>query len=408
VIETRRPYAALYYPYATFGDERWLAESLLSWDRVALIRPQGAEASLASAGPVERAILAHPGQDFINPVTPDDESLERVYEAFEAADREAVDALRERYGPDARGGLASPARPTRQAAPAAADPRLIWIFAADRESKMSYGMAELLLMSGLAVESVDSDHQRWLGLHPQLAAVYLTALSGELARTRGYVACTDDLAAHRAAGAMDLDQIDRTLYGRRPRAGIAPTVQQVEARYLHIALRAGLHPVNVAEVPVETLLSFRDQHQREIRAFRDHLASIERELVAMTGIADADELARALQEVYDTRTREQVDDLRTAMRRSGIQTALRALTLKLDVTGAGLTLPGLAAGAAATALGAPVVAGLAPVALALTATPLIAGYRRARHRQQDSPFAFLIAAEHALGADAALRETLPQ
>lgn len=404
----RLPYAALYYPYATFGDERWLKESLLSWDRVALIRPTGVEASVAAAGPVERSILAHQHEDFVDPVTPDDESLERVYDAFSIADQESLDQLQRRYGPEARDRLAAPARPTRQAAPAVADARLIWVYAADYHSKMNYAMAELLLSRGLAVEARDRGRERWLGMHPQLASVYLTALTGELARTRGYVACTDDIAAHRAAGALDLDQIDRALSGRRARLGIAPTVQHVEARYLHIALQAGLRPVNLEQVSVETLLDFREQHRREILAFRDHLSSIERQLAGMTSVVDEHELARHLQDVYEDRTREHVDNLRTAMNRSGIQTALRALTLKLDLAGAGATLPGIAAGALATAVGAPVAAGLAPVAVALSAAPLITGYRQARREQRESPLAFLIAAERELGADAALREALPQ
>jgi hypothetical protein len=56
-VEAHLPYAALYYPYATFGNERWLKESLLTWDRVALIRPVGAEADLSVIGPIEQAIL---------------------------------------------------------------------------------------------------------------------------------------------------------------------------------------------------------------------------------------------------------------------------------------------------------------------------------------------------------------
>jgi hypothetical protein len=408
--QARHPYAALYYPYATFGDERWLKESLLSWDRVALIRPTGVEASVAAAGPVERSILAHQHQHkgFVDPVTPDEESLERVYDAFWNSDQESLDQLQRRYGPEARDRLAAPARPTRQAAPAVADPRLIWVYAAERDSKMNYSMAELLLRRGLAVETHDREHQMWLGMHPQLASVYLTALTGELARTRGYVACTDDIAAHRAAGALDLDQIDRALSGRKARPGIAPTVQHVEARYLHIALQAGLRPVNLEQVPVEKLLDFRQQHRSEILAFRDHLSSIERQLAGMTRIADEHELARHLQDVYEARTREHVDNLRTAMNRSGIQTALRALTLKLDLAGAGATLPGFAAGAVATAIGAPVVAGLAPVAVALSAAPLITGFRQARREQRESPLAFLVVAERELGSDAALREALPR
>lgn len=187
----------------------------MSWDRVALIRPTGVEASVAAAGPVERSILAYEINDFVDPVIPDGESLERIYDAFSDADRESLDRLQHRYGPEALDRLVAPARSTRQAAPAVADPRLIWVYAAEHDSKMNYMMAELLLRRGLAVESRDREHQRWLGMHPRLASVYMTALTGELARTRGYVACTDDIAAHRAAGALGLDQIDQTLTGRR-------------------------------------------------------------------------------------------------------------------------------------------------------------------------------------------------
>jgi hypothetical protein len=96
------------------GSRPCLKESLLSWDRVALIRPTGVEASVAAAGPVERSIYQH--EDFVDPVTPDNESLERVYDAFSNSDQASLDQLQRRYGPEARDRLAAPARPTRQAA----------------------------------------------------------------------------------------------------------------------------------------------------------------------------------------------------------------------------------------------------------------------------------------------------
>ena len=70
-------YAALYYPYATFGNEHWLRQALLFWDSVGLIRPAGAETELAERGPVEQAI-AREEPEFLEPLTPRDDDLQPV------------------------------------------------------------------------------------------------------------------------------------------------------------------------------------------------------------------------------------------------------------------------------------------------------------------------------------------
>lgn len=404
-VEAHLPYAALYYPYATFGDERWLKESLLAWDRVALIRPAGAEADLSLIGPIERAILREePG--FIDPRTPDDHVLYTLHEVFESSPPSSWQQLRERYGPERRAGLSRPARTTRQAAPSNADPRLTWIFADERNGKMSHLLSYRLQEEGLAETYEGNMGGLWLGLHPRFAAIYMTALAGQLARHAGLVAVTDDAGTHRVAGALDLAQLDAQLIGRRGQRPPAATVEEAEVVYLNVALNASPHPVDLDTVPVEKLLEFRAGHMQELERFRDHLTSLGPRLAGMGSITSQRDLEEALLELYRAKTQPAVDQLRESMSRSGLTTVLRALTLKFDVTGAATALPGMAAGAIATAAGAPPEAGLLPVAVALAAVPLIGANRQLRREARESPVAFLLAAEREMSPQALLNQSI--
>ena len=404
-VEAHLPYAALYYPYATFGNELWLKESLLTWDRVALIRPAGAEADLSVIGPVEQAIIREE-PNFIDLLTPDDYVLSTLRDVFESSPPESWQQLRQRYGPEQRAQLDRPARTTRQAAPANTDPRLIWIFADERHSKMSHLLRHRLQGEGLAETHRGGRGGVWLGLHPRFAAVYMTALAGQLARHSGLVAVTDDVGAHRVAGALDLAQLDAQLTGRPAQRPRAATVELAEVAYLHVALTASPHPVDLETVPVERLLEFRAEHKQELEQFRDHLTSLGPRLAGMGEITSERDLAESLHQLYRVKTQPAVDQLRESMSRSGLRTVLRALTLKFDVTGAALALPGMGAAAVATAAGAPPEAGLLPVAVALATVPVVGAHRQLRREARESPVAFLLAAERELSPHALLSQAV--
>jgi hypothetical protein len=404
MMEIRQPYTSLYYPYATFGDERWLRGSLLSWDRISLIRPAAVEASVGEAGPAER-IIKRMLPDFIAALSPSDDDLLLVSNAIEG---DGLQRLYGRFGPEARQALASPVTATRQIGPVDADPRLLWIFAGDLESKMTYHLADQLTSRYLAQSAEDTQHQLWLGLHPTFGRVYLTALSGVLARNHGFVAVTDDSDVHRAAGALSLDQIDRQLIGRIDRVGgIASTPRAAEEIYLHVALAASPQPVDLGKVPIENLIDFHGNHEEEIRAFRRHLDELAPRLLGLADVTDPQSLDWHLRRIYDDETRDLVDALHRALNRSRIATVLRTLTVKFDLSGAMLTAPGLAAVGIGGLFGVSAAVASAPVAVALSAIPIVHDYRRERAEQTKSPVAFLLAAERELGPKQMLSASLP-
>lgn len=401
-VGTWASYAALYYPYATFGDEHWLRRALLFWDSVSLIRPTGTETALAARGPVEQAV-AREEPDFLDPLTPDDDELYPVSEGIREAKTASFDALRQRYGPAARAALTAAARPTRQAAPADADPRLIWVYTADRDSKMGWVLADQLLRHKLAEECRDDRGGRWLGMHPRFAAVYLTALAGQMARRRALVAVTDDVAVHRAAGPAVLDTIDQALAGRRPTG--TGSLREVQAQYLHVALTALPEVVDVDQVPAEKLLAFRHAHFEQITAFRTYLSGLEDRLLALATVDDTEALETRLRELYRQETEPLLNDLRGSMRRFGFRTALGTLGLKIDVQATGATLAALGATTAATAaIGIPAVAITAPFGIAMAVVPYIVQRRAARRRLDTAPVSFLLAAERELSAEQVMRE----
>jgi hypothetical protein len=404
MADARMPYASLYYPYATFGDERWLKKSLLSWNRVALIRPAGVEASMSEVGPVEETINRMM-PEFVVPLTPSDYDLEPVAEALET---DRLDGLRERYGREARDALTVPMRPGRQCAPADADPRLLWIYTSEYESKMSWMLADNLRYFDLAEEMRGHHGEQWLGFHPAFGAVYLTALAGVLAERRGLTAVTDDVAVHRVAGALSLARIDDELRGAPRSPALANSTNEAEELYLHVALNASVHPVDLDMVPVEKLIEFRGTHEKEILAFRGHLESLAPRLTGLAKVWDQESLQRHLNDIYREETKGIVEELRKAMKRSAIETVVRALTTKFEVSAAMSTAPGAAAMGIGAYIGVSAGAAAAPVAVALSAIPIIRTYRFERARQADSPVAFLLAAERELGPAQILQESLPK
>jgi hypothetical protein len=394
-------YAALYYPYATFGDEYWLRQALLFWDSVGLIRPAGAETELAVSGPVEQAI-AREEPEFLEPLTPSDDDLQPVSDGILEAEAASFDELRDRYGPAARAALTAAVRATRQAAPAQADPRLVWVYAAERDSKMSWILADQLLRHELAARGRDDRGELWLGLHPRFAAVYLTALAGQMAGRRGLVALTDDVAVHRAAGPATLDTIDQALTGGQ--ASGTGSLREVQARYVHVALTAVPGVVDLDQVPVEKLLAFRHDHFEKIIAFRAHLSGLDDKLLALAAVQDPEALRKRLRELYRQETEPLLNDLRDNMHRFGLRTTLGTLALKVDAEAAGLTLGVLAAAPIATAFGAPAAAIALPAAIAMAVVPYLAQRRAVRRRLASSPVSFLLTAGHELSAEQVVRD----
>jgi len=394
-------YAALYYPYASFGDERWLRRAVLFWDSVGIIRPPGVQSLLASVGPLEQ-LMAREEPAFLNLMTPRDEELEPLNTSLIEAHGEEHpwDSLRAEYGPEARATLPASAERPEPAAPVNGDPRLVWIFAAYENSKISYVLADELLQNGLAEESLDANDERWLGLHPRFADIYLTSVAGQMAGNRGLIALTDDADVHRAAGPVELTSIDQALTDTKP--GGHGRIRDVEAQYLHIALSEMPKVLDIDEVPAGKLLDFRQEHLPQMRAFRAHLGTLEEELTSLAAVNDPEARQDRLRELYRSETQPQLDELRRSLTRFGFRTAMGTLQLKVDVSAS--TVAGMAVTTATSAMAGAPAALTGALGLAMAIVPYaVDRHRTRRHHMATSPVSFLLAAERELSKEQALR-----
>jgi hypothetical protein len=395
---------ALYYPWMHLQDSDWLKLALLSWERIVRLRPRAVDDRDSE---VVREIRGE--SDLLQEIAPSGHDLETVAAAFfELLGGEgmaAVRALRSDPALVVSADEALPMVPPSQSVepvgpvptvppsnwPAVSSPpsrrvpdgpvhhrALVWIYCGDLESKLSYVLRRRLVEAGLAREVDEEDP--WVGLHPKLGTVYLTALADTVARHNALSPVTDDVRMHHAVGALDhlADLLDRR---------VTPAFQDTRAAYVHLSLRAAIRPERIAAVPVSPLVRFRQRYASELAAFHTHINSLATELEQIAAVENSEIAQAHLQALYERATKPQLDELRRALRAFGIESTVGTLGLKVDLG----AVSGTALGTLAVSRGHPAVGA---AAVALTVVPYIAGRLKARRQQRTgSPVAYLLAAE---------------
>ncbi|RDI27616.1 DUF6236 family protein [Lentzea flaviverrucosa] len=257
--EQRSP-IALYYPYIHVQDNLWLKYAALYWPRITRLVPntyRTTDSSVAEAF-VRAGVLSdlEPGH------------LEGHQWMFFRMVEERSDDLRARYS--VRNLDRWPAQNRHAAAGEGADPRLIYL----HPQKFDRFVFERLLASDLGVLHT-ADDGKWIGMHPDLANVYICQLVEFLARREWLHPVTDDPLAHDASLGWDLERMAEVLLDipRRPRQRDA-TQQFVEAA-VHTVVPEGL-----AGVPVEKILELRETFPKEFHRFRAHIGDRFTELKA--------------------------------------------------------------------------------------------------------------------------------
>ncbi|MEU9101292.1 DUF6236 family protein [Streptomyces sp. NPDC048361] len=371
---------ALYYPWMHFQDTDWLKLALLSWERIVRLRPHTVDDRDSE---VVRAIRGE--SDLLREVTPSRHDLETVADAFfELLGCEdlvwELNTLRlQAANPTLSVSEDLFPPPSQRVTEHEHHPALLWIYCGGTGTKMSSTLRRQLLEAGLAVQVDRRDP--WVGLHPRLGAVYLTALADTVARHNALSPVTDDPRMHHAVGALDrlADLLNLS---------VTPALHDTRAAYVHLSLRAVIRPERIAAVPVSRLVAFRQRHAPELAAFYAHVDSLATELGQIATVENLDLAHAHLQALYERATKPQLDELRRALRAFGVESTVGTLGLKVDLG----AVSGTALGALAVTAGQPAIgAG----AVALTVVPYIAGRLKAlRQQRTDSPVAYLLAAEH--------------
>jgi hypothetical protein len=372
----KHSYAGLYYPFIHFKDERWLKLSALYWDQMGRIVPSGYT-------PQDGDAVRELGS-FVETLRP-----EWVGPNFGPTFVEFVEAhgrqLRGRYGVSLREKwpVVPPAeRPPTAGGPSGSDPRLSYVF----YEKMAPTLREVLVTSGIAVP--DDHDPRWIGMHPKLAQVYMTALADELAGERGLYPLTDETLDHLAIGGRSVERLAQALLDDVDLVNTGPTVGEVESVAAYVAIRTVL-PTDIDRVPIDRILEFREKYPGERAAFQQHLAEYIKPREWLRDMRDPATLERRLESEYDKELKPKLAELQEKLREVRIDTVAGVLGIQVAVPSVvvqGAALAGVVANPfAALAAGA-----------ALAVLPVLRDRRKAQRELKSSPFAYLMRVERDL------------
>lgn len=370
-------YSALYYPFIHFKDDRWVKLAALYWDRLGRIVPQG---YTTEDSDTVRAL----GQ-FIQTLRPD-WVRPQFGETFVEFVDQYGDDLRGKYHIDFRtqwGEVPPERRPPLAGGPSGTDPRLGYVF----YEKMSEEVRKALMNSRIALP--DQSDPRWIGMHPKLALVYMTALADQLAGEQGLYPLTDETVDHLAVSGCTLERLAQALLDDVNLVGNKANAREVETVAASISLQTVL-PHDIGQVPIDKILSFRDKYPAERAAFQEGVADFVKPREWLKDVKDPQALSQRLQDEYDKEFKPKVVELRDKLREVGIDAVWGCFNVK--------TLLPPFVGVAAPALGLtlnPLAAALAGIAWGLI--PVLRDKRKImKETLRSSPVAYLMRVEEEL------------
>jgi hypothetical protein len=369
-------YNALYYPFIHFKDDRWLKLSALYWDRMGRIVPR--------AYKTEDSETVRALGDFVETLRP-----EWVRPDFAGTFIEFVGErgsnLQQHYGVAKKDGW--PEIPLSLSPPTAgglsgSDPRLSYIF----EEKITPELVNTFVHAGLA--EPDPGDRRWLGMHPKVAQVYMTALADQLAGERGLYPVTDETVDHLAMGGWTVERIGQALLPDVPGVPEEPSLREVETVAVSVALQT-IIPKDISSVPVNNILRFRDKYPDERAAFQKYIADFLNVRQWLTHLEEPGVLAARIQQEYAKDLKPKLEDYRAKLHDTNIATIYGALAVQISVPAV------IAQGAALLGVAANPIAAFGAGA-ALGAIPVLRDRRKIQRELKTAPVAYLVRVEEDL------------
>jgi hypothetical protein len=374
----------LYYPYIHFKDEQWLRIAALYWARMARIVPD--DYPLRDSEDVRR-LAGELG--FVKNLAPSERVKGEVGKEFADLVRKKGEALVARYGVHLRDQWPPDPYSMQVAGPVGPEASLGWIHV----DKVDFQLRNALIDSGLGLNNRGGDPM-WVGVHPRLAAVYMSALAEGLGRANLLSPVTDESLSHLAVGGWPLPRLAQALLDQRL-TDAAPGVDQL-ADALAVLAIGYVVPRNLSNIPVTKIVQLRREHAAELDAFRTHVANLAVDLGQLAKVEDPALLTEHLRVVYETKLAPAKRELERGLRSAGVDTAMGAMNVQLAAP-ALLTSTAALAGATVhplVALGGALVVG---------AIPVLRKHRAARKGQtEETPVAYLMHVERGLAPNTLL------
>lgn len=332
-------YQALYYPFIHFKNDAWLKTAALYWDKIGRIVPHDYVTDDSETVKALDSFVTVLRPDWVRP---------EFGKSFVAFIQQYGPKLKAKYALSERDNwpeVPEAQRPPKPGGATGNDPRLGYIYY-EKISDTVYGA---LKDSGLA--STDGRGERWIGMHPRLAWVYMTALAEQLSGERGLRPLTDESRDHVALSGLSIERLAHALLGDVSLVDASPTATEIESVLVSVAFQAVV-PKDPATLSVDKILAFREKYPTERATFQNAVTDLLKDREWLKSIPDPKVLKERIQDEYDKIWAAKLKELREKLRGHGIDTILSCFNLKA-------TLP---AGAVATA-----------AALSLTLNPVAAG-----------------------------------
>jgi len=372
-------YNALYYPFIHFRDDSWVKLSALYWNKLNRIVPHSYATSDSETVKALAPCIENIRPDWVRPEFGDH---------FAKFILEFSPQLRRKYGLellDSWQSVSAERLPPPAGGASGTDARLSYVFF----EKLRGELLRLLIDSRLAV--ADQQDPRWIGMHPELTRVYMTAFAEQVAGERGLNLLTDVVTDHVAAGGWTMERLAEVLLGESLQA---TTQHEVESATAFVAFRTVL-PAHIDQIPAERILEFRAKHLKDLGAFQTYLSGFVEKRPWLSEIEDRFMLERRIQEEYEREVLPKMNDLRAKLHDSGIDTINSVLSIQVATpwfVTKGAAFFGVAAAANPVAAAAAGIAGAA-IALAKVARDRRKGQNEAL---KSSPVTYLHSMERDL------------
>ena len=266
-----------------------------------------------------------------------------------------------------------------------ADPRLSYICAS---GKMTPQLESALIDAELGIPV---RAHGLIGMHPQLAFVYMHTLASKMASS-AMCPLTDDDFDHIAVG-CGADRIAAALLDYFRTSDQAPDggTQGPELEFVMLALRSVV-PKDISSVPVQRIIEVRRRHVDERIAFQRAIQTIASSVPDAIS-ADSQAGAMYLHSLYEKTLEPELRRLKASLNRSGIDSVFGAMSVKVQAPQL------ITSGAAIFGIGAlhlnPIMMGAGAAFMCLV--PMFRSQRaQARKLRGESPAAYLLRIEEEL------------
>jgi len=203
------------------------------------------------------------------------------------------------------------------------DKRLAYIFG----PKIDPDLVDELEALGLAERGGTRD-PHWIGMHPRLAGIYMTALADAMATRRGAEPVSDDALSHIGISDFSMQGLAEALLAEDDE--LSPPLHH-GAEQLVASLTINLVvPANLDNLEPRRLLDFRDRYSDERAAFQQQVRDMVSDLRS-DGIEDPKALHDHLQIRYEKFLQPQLADLKRRLLDARISTARAVLNIKTSL-----------------------------------------------------------------------------